>query len=196
MDATWSRSDGGSEWVAALELATIVSAGGQLPTMPSPVLLDAGEALHADLPAQGWRFHSADVTYNAPRVVAIGGPMMFGVAAAGSALARRRARRSAEALAEPQWRALGALRILATDRRLLVWHNGVWASVWYSVIRELWPDPEARRLDMTFESDPPYCLAGPWVPYLTVIVTTHLAGDRGVQAVDDALAAHAAPYRW
>lgn len=38
---------------------------------------------------------------------------------------------------------------------------------------------------MTFESDPPYCLAGPWVPYLTVIVTTVLAGDRGVDAVAD-----------
>lgn len=57
------------------------------------------------------------------------------------------------------------------------------------MIRELRPDPVVRRLDMTFESDPPYCLAGPWVPYLTVIVTTLLAGDRGVSAAEDALAA-------
>ena len=62
-------------------------------------------------------------------------------------------------------------------------------QVWYRVIREFRPDRATGRLDLTFESDPPYCLAGPWVPYLTVIVTTLLAGDRGVAAVEDALAA-------
>ncbi len=40
---------------------------------------------------------------------------------------------------------------------------------------------------MTFDDDPPYCLAGPWVPYLTVIVTALLARDRGIAAADDAL---------
>jgi hypothetical protein len=189
MDATWSRCDEGVEWIAAVDLAGHVAAGGQLPDIPSPVLLDAGEVLHADVPAQGWRFHGADVTYVAPHVVAIGGPLMFGLTAAGSAVARRRARREAEALAAPQWRPLGGLRILVTDRRLLAWHKGAWASVWYSVIREFRPDLATGRLDMTFESDPPYCLAGPWVPYLTVVVTTLLAGDRGVGAVEDALAA-------
>lgn len=79
MDATWSRSNAGSEWTAAVELAKGVAAGGELPSIPSPVLLDAGEVLHADLPAQGWRFHGADVTYAAPRVVAIGGPLIFGL---------------------------------------------------------------------------------------------------------------------
>ena len=175
-------------WYAATELADWVCGGGHLPKMPSPVLLDGGEVLHADLPAQGWRFHGADITYVAPHVVAIGGPLMFGLTAAGSAIARRRARHEAEALAAPQWRPLGALRILVTDRRLLVWHKGAWASVWFSVIREIRPDLAVGRLDMTFEDDPPYCLAGPWVPYLTVIVTTLLAGIRGVRAVEDALA--------
>ena len=189
MDATWSRGDIGTEWTAATDLAEHIAAGGELPSIPSPVLLNAGEMLHADLPAHGWRFEEADVSYVAPRVVAIGGPLMFGLTAAGSAVARRRARREAETLAAPQWRPLGALRILVTDRRLLVWHKGAWASVWYSVIREFRPDLATGRLDMTFESDPPYCLAGPWVPYLTVIVTTLLAGDRGVAAVEDALAA-------
>ncbi|WCO67967.1 hypothetical protein PO878_04420 [Iamia majanohamensis] len=188
MDATWSRNEPGAEWAAAVQLANRVASGGHLPIIPSPVLLDADEALHGDLPAQGWRFHGADVTYAAPRVVAIGGPLMFGLTAAGSAVARRRARIAAEGLAAPQWRPLGALRILATDQRLLVWHNGAWASVWYSVVRELRPDLERQRLDMTFESDPPYCLVGPLVPYLTVIITTLLAGDRGVGAVGDALA--------
>ena len=75
-------------WKAATGLADWVG-GGRLPKMPSPVLLGGGEVQHADLPAQGWRFHGADVTYIAPHVVAIGGPLMFGLTAAGSALARR-----------------------------------------------------------------------------------------------------------
>ncbi|MFZ1489691.1 MAG: hypothetical protein WAS51_07100 [Ilumatobacteraceae bacterium] len=187
MDATWSRPGNGNAWDAAVDLANRVVEGDGLPSIPSPVLLNGGEVLHGDLTAEGWRFHGVDVTYEAPRAVAIGGPLMFGLVAAGSAAARGRARREAEALAAPQWRPLGVLRILAIDRRLLVWHEGAWVSVWYHAIRELHPDLEAARLNLTFDDDPPYCLAGPWVPYLTVIVTALLARDRGIAAVDDAV---------
>jgi hypothetical protein len=187
MDATWSRPGSVSEWDLAVELANAVADGAELPILQSPVLLDSGEVLHGDVVAEGWRFHGADVAYAAPRAVAIGGPLMFGTVAAGSAAARRRARRHAEALAAPQWRPLGPLRILASDRRLLVWHEDAWASVWYQSIREFRPDLEAARLDLTFDDDPPYHLAGPWVPLLTVIVTTVLARDRGITAVREAL---------
>ena len=187
MDGAWSRVGVDSEWDTAVELGKRVAAGGALPILPSPVLLDAGEVPHADVPAQGWRYHAADITYTEPRVIAIGGPLMLGLVAAGSAVARRRARREAEALAAPQWRPLGVVRILATDRRLLVRHEGAWASVWYDAIRELRPDLDVGRLDMTFENDPPYCLAGPWVPYLTVVVMTVLAARRGSEVTGAAL---------
>jgi hypothetical protein len=189
MDATCGRHGSVSEWDLAVELANRVADGGELPKLASPVLLDPGELLHADQTAEGWRFHRADVAYDAPHAVAIGGPLMFGLVAAGSAASRRRARRDAEALAAPQWRPLGTLRVLATHRRLLVWHDGAWASIWYHAIREFRPDLAAARLDLTFDDDPPYHLAGPWVPLLTVIVTTVLARDRGVTAVDAALRA-------
>jgi len=65
-------------------------------------------------------------------------------------------------------------------------YDGAWAAVWYDAIREIRPYLEAARLEMTFDDDPPYCLAGPWVPYLTVIVTTILARERGIAAVDEA----------
>lgn len=128
----------------------------------------------------GWRYCATDVIYEAPRAVALGGPLMFGLVAAGAAAARRRARRLAEALAVPQWRPLGALRILATDRRLLVWHDATWSSVWYGAIRQLEPELVVGRLDLVFEDDPPYSLAGPWVPYLTVVVTMALGVGRGL----------------
>lgn len=187
MDATWGRPLSGNEWDLAVELANRLASGGELPIISRPVLLDAGELLHGDVVADGWRFEGADIEFAAPRVVAVGGPFVFGLTAAGGAAARRRARREAEALAAPQWRPLDTLRILATDRRLLVWYEGSWASVWYHAIREFRPDLEAARLDLTFDNDPPYHLAGAWVPLLTVIMTTVLARDRGVSAMGDAL---------
>jgi hypothetical protein len=183
----WSCPGNASEWNLAVDLANAVADGNGLPILPSPVLLDSGELLHGDVIAEGWRFQGADVTYLEPRAVAFGGPVTFGMVASGSAATRRRARRRAKSLAAPQWRPLGPLRILATDRRLLVWHEDAWASVWYHAIREFRPDLEAARLDLTFDDDPPYHLAGPWVPLLTVIVTTVLARDRGVTAVGDAM---------
>jgi hypothetical protein len=113
--------------------------------------------------------------------------MVFGLAALGGAAARRRAQRDAEARAVPQWRPLGMLRVLATNRRLLVWHDGVWASVWLNSILELHPMLDAGRLDLTFEVDPAYCLAGPWVPYLAVLVGAVLAELRGVGPVTSAI---------
>jgi len=179
VDEEWVRADASSGWNAAVALAERVAAGGELPTLPSPVLLDADELLHADVAAHGWRYCAVDVAYAEPQAVAIGGPLMFGLVAAGSAVARRRARRDAEALAAAQWRPLGPLRILATDRRLLVLYEGAWASVWYHAIRELRPNLDGDRLDLTFEADPPYSLAGPWVPYLAVVIATCLATRPG-----------------
>lgn len=175
------------EWDLAVRLGEHVGTGGELPVLSSPVLLDPGEVLHADLSAAGWRFLAMDVFYEEPRVVAFGGPLLFAATALAAGSARRRARADAERLAAPQWRSLGGLRILATDRRLLVWFEGAWASVWYSGIREMHPDLPSARVTMLFDDDPPYALAGPWVPYLIVVMTTCMAGRLVVDAVEAAL---------
>lgn len=188
MDATWGREWFGSGWDAAARLADHLTDGGSLPVMPSPVLLEVDEVLHADLTAYGWRFHGVDVVYEEPQVLGIGGSILFAVTAAAAATARHRARAEAERLAAPQWRPLGYLRILATDRRLLVLYQGAWASVWYAGIRQMHPAVHEQRLQLVFEDDSPYALAGPWVPYLTVVLTATLADQLGVDAVANALA--------
>lgn len=190
MDATWGRRGFGSTWDVAVELAEQIADGSPLPVLASTVLLDRGEILHADVGAFGWRFQAIDVFYEEPRILAFGGPVLFAAASIGAASARRRARAEAEQLAAPQWRSLGELRVLATDRRLLVWFEGAWASVWYDGIRELHPDLEQHRVTMLFDDDPPYALAGPWVPYLTVMLTACLAARRGTDAVAAALGAN------
>jgi hypothetical protein len=190
MEATWSREGVDSGWDVAIELAEQIADGNPLPVLASTVLLNPGEILHADVGAIGWRFQAMDVFYEEPRVLAFGGPVLFAAASIGAASARRRARAEAERLAAPQWRSLGELRVLATDRRLLVWFEGAWASVWYDGIRELHPDLEQHRVAMLFDDDPPYALAGPWVPYLTVVLTACLAARRGTDAVAAALGAN------
>ena len=190
MDATWGRRGFGSTWDVAVELAEQIADGSPLPVLASTVLLDRGEILHADVGAFGWRFQAMDVFYEEPRILAFGGPVLFAAASVGAASARRRARAEAERLAAPQWRSLGELRVLATDRRLLVWFEGAWASVWFDGIRELHPDLEQHRVTMLFDDDPPYALAGPWVPYLTVMLTACLAARRGTDAVAAALGAN------
>lgn len=190
MDATTGRRGVGSEWDLAVELAEQIANAGPLPVLASTVMLDPGEVLHADVGAVGWRFQAMDVFYEEPRILAFGGPVLLAAASIGAASARRRARAEAERLAAPQWRSLGGLRVLATDLRLLVWFEGAWASVWYDGIRELHPDLEQHRVTMLFDDDPPYALAGPWVPYLTVILTACLAARRGTEAVAAALGAN------
>lgn len=190
MEATRGRRGVGSGWDVAVELAEQIADGSPLPVLASTVLLDRGEILHADVGAFGWRFQAIDVFYEEPRILAFGGPVLFAAASIGAASARRRARAEAEQLAAPQWRSLGELRVLATDRRLLVWFEGAWASVWYDGIRELHPDLEQHRVTMLFDDDPPYALAGPWVPYLTVMLTACLAARRGTDAVAAALGAN------
>lgn len=175
------------EWEAAERLAGAVEAGVRLPELPSPVLLEPGEVLHARVDAAAWRFQALDVAYEQCRGFAVGGPIMFGVTTAATTAANRRAREAAERLAAPQWRSLGHVPVLATNHRLLVLHQGAWASVWYEAIRHMRPVFAENRLELMFEDDPPYALHGPWVPYLAVVIATVLAERAGSTAVASAL---------
>lgn len=141
---------------------------------PCPLVTDEQDNTARWFEAYGWRFSATDVPYSTPRAVALGGPIAFATVAGASAIARRRARRSAEALAAPQWRALGELRVVVAEDRLLIWHAGEWASVWYHAIRGLYPDLAVNRLDIFFENDPPYCLVGPEIPQLAASLAERL----------------------
>jgi len=176
-----------SAWAAAESLVACLIGGRGLPVLRGRVVLDHDEQLHSELMAEGWRFHGLDVAVEQQRILAVGGIAMFGLAAMANGRANRRARVEAERFAAPQWRPLGLVPVLATNKRLLVLHEGAWASVWYSAIRQVIPALEQGRLELLFEDDPPYLLVGEWVPYLTVIITAVLADHYGVDAVASTL---------
>lgn len=158
-----------------------------LPELTSAVLLENGEVLHASVDALAWRYLALDVAYQQHRGFAIGGLLTFGVTAAATGAANRRARGEAERQAAPQWRPLGQVPVLVTSHRLLVLHEGAWASVWYEAICQLRPALGDDRLELFFEDDPPYLLQGPSVPYLAVVLATALAAQVGTDAVASAL---------
>ena len=176
-----------TSWAVAELLAAEIVGGGRLPELASPVVLEAGEVLHAQVEAEAWRYLAVDVPCTQHRGYALGGPLLFGITAAARAVANRRARLEAERLAAPQWRPLGLLPVLATSHRLLVLHEAAWHSVWYAAIRQIRPALHEDRLEMFFEEDPPYLLAGPAVPYLAVVLATALAIQVGPDAVASSL---------
>lgn len=188
MEATRGRPPSPADsWEAAERLAEEIAAGQQLPEVASPVLLEVGEVLHAAADAEAWRYQGLDVPYVQRRGFAVGGLITFGVTAAATAAANRRARAEAEQMAAPQWRPLGQVPVMATSHRLLVLHEGAWASVWYDAIRQIRPALAEGRLELFFEDDPPYLLQGPAVPYLAVVVATALAVQVGTDVVASAL---------
>lgn len=156
---------------AARSLATSLVAGYRLdPLALDGVPLLAGEHAYAEVDAVAWRWLPLDGAEYERRALLAGGPLLMCATGVLSVIGNSRRHRAAERAAAPQWRPLGPVRVVATERRLLVWHGQAWWSVWFDAIAGLHPAIEDQRLDITFHSDPPYRLAGPDVPVLAVVL--------------------------
>lgn len=131
------------------------------PTQATPTDgdVESGEIL-ADLELTGFRYHALCHVPYERRTLLVGGPILFAASATASAVGNRRRRAAAERLAAPQWRCLGPLRVLVTCDRLLVWHEGSWASVWFASVVDIEHDPANGTLDLYFADDPPYRFVG------------------------------------
>lgn len=77
------RVEDGGAWDAAIDLARWVISNGAHRRFRAP-WCSTRASCSADLWAHGWRYQAIDVVYQAPRVVAFGGLMVFGLAALGS----------------------------------------------------------------------------------------------------------------
>lgn len=103
----------------------------------------------------GWRYVGVEVAYE-QRTVLGGGPLMFSALAGASAIGNRRRRQESARLAAPQWRPLGDITVVIDDARLLVHHEGAWASVWLDAITALEGHPGGAGVTLLFAHDPPY----------------------------------------
>lgn len=123
------------------------------------------QSIYGTFPMTGWRYEAVEVGYEQTRIVP-GRPVMAMVVAGTCAMVNRRRRQAALRLAAPQWRPLGDVTVTATDHRLLVLHQGAWASVWLDAVTEVRPHLEAGYVELLFADDPPYALCGPRAPSL------------------------------
>jgi hypothetical protein len=142
---------------------------GDEPKEPSWLL--PGEIVRAQVEADAWRYLALDVPYD-HRTILYGGPIGWTVSAIASAIGNRRTRRAAERLAAPQWRHLGHLPIIVTNRRLLVAYEGEWWPIWFDVIDSV--DRRGDHIVLSFESDPPYGLQAAMPDELELLIRERL----------------------
>lgn len=128
------------------------------PGIGQPDWLLPGERIHAEITADAWRYLALHVPYDR-RTILFGGPLGFACTGLASMVGNRRARRTAEAMAAPQWRYLGHLPIIVTRHRLLVGYTGSWFPLWFgAVARSTWRE---GGLHLEFHDDAPYFLRPP-----------------------------------
>lgn len=154
----------------ARRLADSLAKGARLePLHVDGLPLVHGEHAYAEVDGEAWRWLAADVLYER-RSTLLGGPVLMTVSALASATGNRRRRLAAERASATQWRSLGIVRAVATDRRLLVWHESAWWSVSFDAVAAWDVDPVSPALTLSLTEGAPYRLAGPSVPLLVVVL--------------------------
>lgn len=148
---------------------------GDEPQEPSWLL--PGETVHAQIEADAWRYLALDVPYD-HRTILYGGPIGWTISAIASAIGNRRTRQAAERHAAPQWRHLGHVPIIVTDRRLLVAYEGEWWPIWFEMVEQF--DVRDDAVVLTFCDDPPYCIHGPAVRALVEVLCLAPDGARAL----------------
>ena len=120
----------------------------------------------------GWRYESAEVTYDR-KTFMVGGPCSSSL----RALSPPSATAAPGGLRRPGPRSSGvrsvSSTVVATTDRLLVWHQNAWWSVWYSAIEQ--STCRDRQLHLRFLDTPPYLLDGDVSPLANAIASARPA---------------------
>lgn len=154
----------------ARRLAQSLAQGAQLePLRVDGLPLVPGEHAYAEVDVEAWRWLPTDILYER-RSTLLGGPVLMTASALASATGNRRRRLAAERASAPRWRPLGIVRVVVTDRRLLVWHESDWWSVSFDTVVAWEVDAGSLALTMTLSEGAPYRLSGPSVPLLVVVL--------------------------
>lgn len=168
--------------MAALEVANCLAAelraGGELKPIATSLRLDAGEVAYFESWAWLSQYFATDGTYRHTSFVAGGGAGLVALTAGISAIGNVSRQRAATAMAAPQWRPLGAVPLVATDRRLLACDQGRWLSWWYTAVRQFVPYiPHHLTVDLLLDEGRPTRFAGAPVASLAVILARLLYGE-------------------
>lgn len=167
--ASWASVEPAIDgWTAAEELERRLAAGGTLLELDSPIPLAPGEILHAGVEAHCWWYGPAEVTYTQQHLLIFGTTPWLALSATASALGDHRRRRSAAALAAPQWRPLGHTHVLVTNTRLLVRHGDEFLPFPHASIDCVADSPDLHHLEIHFTNGTALSLHSDWASYLAI----------------------------
>lgn len=159
-------------WWAMCRLIDKVSRGDRPDVIPPTVMVRQGETQYGALVAEAQAFFSTTVEYNTGGYGVSGGLLFVAAGMAAGAVRDSNAKRRAEAESMAQWRPLGRLSVAVTDQRLLLMIEGTWSVYHLRDLVSLQPELPHWALVLNFDGKPPLRLRGPWVPWLTVVITS------------------------
>ncbi|GAB3981851.1 hypothetical protein [Plantactinospora veratri] len=164
-------------WAAMNALVEMVNRGNRPRPIRPTIMTRPGESQFAALTVDVSIFHGMDVEYTTGGYGFHGGLLFVAAGMAVGAASDARKRRRAEEQARPQWRFMGRAPAVVTDQRLLVMIDNKWNSLHLGSLVSIHPDLRSWALVMQFEGAPPLMLRGPWVPWLTVLISAVMFGQ-------------------
>ncbi|MFT2708056.1 hypothetical protein [Clavibacter zhangzhiyongii] len=170
-------------WAEACRLRAAILRGEPLRSITVwDVVLEPGEVLLYDVPADYERYYGRDVTYTRSSGFFVGSPafVLGGMAATMIGNASRRS--AAEAQAAEQWRELQPVRLVISDRRLLCQVGGRWLAFWFAGMTAVYPEVREWALVCQFADAEPLRLRGVDAPIAAVLT---VLGAQGLDAVRD-----------
>ncbi|GAA4626408.1 hypothetical protein [Cellulomonas oligotrophica] len=182
-------------WQHAVQTAAALVRGERPATMAVwDVVPLPGEVFYADVPIGYARYYGTTVHYTQTSGLFVGSPAFVLAGLAGTAVANASARSAAQRQAADQWREHQTVRLVVSDRRLLVQRGGEWIWFHHTGASAVYPDPLRRGLVCQYPDTSPLMLQGDYAPFAAVVV---LAATHGAQALREhpAMAPLAPPAR-
>ncbi len=177
-----TQDEAQSYWAGAKELSRMLAAD-QVPNAGQVwgVVLQPGERLIIDAPADYARYYGTDAVYQHTSGFFFGSTSYVVAAYGATALANSSRRKAAEQAAQTQWREIQQARVIVTDRRALCQRgDGRWLSFWYGGATALYPEPENWNVVFDFPDTEPLMLHGPAAPYVCAAAVHAVYGPDGI----------------
>ena len=154
---TKAQTDAG--WHSMSLLARFVQRGGHPAPVTPTVRLGAGEKEYGAFPADVSAYFSTDVDYSSS-IFASGGFFFTG----------------SSAETRGGWRFQGRQRVTITSQRLILGDEDVERAYEYRSLILLQPNPLDWSVNVYFQGAQPIMLRGPWIPWMTVVMSAELYG--------------------
>ncbi|MCD5348446.1 hypothetical protein [Agromyces sp. S2-1-8] len=168
-------------WVAARQLVADVRSE----ILPQPIQVwgvatDPDEPFFFDVECDYQRFYGTTTSFWRSSGSFSGPPFFVLAGIAATAMANSSRESAAERAAATQWREHQRVRILVSNRRLLVHVNHQWLSFYHEAIAAYYPSVDQWCVVFEFASAEPMRLIGEGAPLIAVWTTLATHGRQGV----------------